>query len=83
MRGPTLVTDADLAQARLDPHFRQELLAEHLERLLAALSVLRKSGKAGDPRNAEQIREGVELAMKLSNLLHTLAKTGMGAAEAA
>jgi hypothetical protein len=69
------VTDADLAQARRDPKFRQKLLTDHLDSLVTALNALRSSAKAEDPEQAEHIREGVDLAMKLSNLLHGLAKT--------
>ena len=36
-----LVTDEDLARARRDPVFRQQLLAENLDRLLEALKYLR------------------------------------------
>jgi hypothetical protein len=37
-----LVTNNDLAQARLDPAFRQQLLAENLELLLRELNKLRR-----------------------------------------
>jgi hypothetical protein len=69
------VTDADLARARRDPGFRQKLLTEHLDSLVTALNALRSGTKAADPLHAEHIREGVELALKLSNLLHELAET--------
>ena len=72
------VTDADLARARRDPGFRQKLLTEHLDSLVTALNALRSSTKAADPLHAEHIREGVELAMKLSNLLHELGTTPSG-----
>jgi hypothetical protein len=67
------VTDADLERARRDPQFRQKLLSEHLDSLVTALSALRSSPNAAEPRNVEHIREGVDLAMRLSNLLHALA----------
>jgi len=72
------VTDADLARARRDPGFRQKLLTEHLDSLVTALNALRGGPKTADPRHAEHMREGVDLAMKLSNLLHELAKTPPG-----
>jgi len=72
------VTDADLARARCDPGFRQKLLTEHLDSLVTALNALRGGPKAADPLHAQHIREGVDLAMKLSNLLHELAKTPPG-----
>jgi hypothetical protein len=74
----TPVTDADLARARRDPGFRQRLLTEHLDSLVTALNALRGDPQAADPRHAQHIREGVDLAMKLSNLLHELATTPSG-----
>ncbi|MDO9413755.1 MAG: hypothetical protein Q7T81_14390 [Pseudolabrys sp.] len=64
-----LATEDDIARARTDPAFRQQLLAHSLERLLAALNTMRKNGDA-DPDSARQIREGVDLAVKLADRLH-------------
>jgi hypothetical protein len=50
-----LVTEDDLARARLDPEFRQKLMAENLERLLEALNEMRKSSNI-KPEAARQIR---------------------------
>jgi hypothetical protein len=74
------VTDDDLARARRDRGFRRKLLADNLERLLNALNALRNAGGGADPEQARQIREGVDLAMQLSNRLHCL---GEGAGTAA
>jgi hypothetical protein len=63
-----LVTDDDLARARNDPDFRQQLLAHNLDRLLEALNKMRKSG-VNKPDSARQIREGVDLAVKLADRL--------------
>ena len=63
-----LVTDDDLERARLDPEFRQQLLADHLDRLLEALNRMRKAPET-DPTRAGQIREGVDLAVKLADRL--------------
>jgi hypothetical protein len=68
------ITDEHLAQARRDPAFRHRLIAQHLENLIAALNLLRKTDSEGDPIKAEQIREGVSLAVRLSNILHRLGK---------
>lgn len=63
-----LVSEDDLARARQDPAYRQQLLADNLERLLDALNKMRRSG--GDsPQTARQIREGVDLAVKLADRL--------------
>lgn len=63
-----LVTEEDLARARSDPDFRQQLLAQNLERLLEALSNMRKSG-SNEPDSARQLREGADLAVKLADRL--------------
>lgn len=61
------VSDDDLARARSDPMFRQKLLTESLETLLAKIQKLRKSGQSS-PSDA-QLREGVELAVRLAELI--------------
>jgi hypothetical protein len=63
-----LITEDELARARSDPEFRQQLLAQNLDRLLEALNKMRKSGDT-DPAAARQIREGVDLAVKLADWL--------------
>lgn len=69
------VTDEQLARARQDPTFRRKLLAENLDILLATLNALRNSGEALNPACARQIREGVDLAVKLADLLQALPKS--------
>ena len=67
------VTDDELARARTDPAFRKKLLSDNMEALLAGLKKLRKtpaSTKAGD----KQIREGVELAVRLAELIQAPGK---------
>jgi hypothetical protein len=66
-----LVTDSDLARARHDAGFRQRLLTESLERLLTELGKLQRA--AQNAENADQIREGVALAVKLTELLRRMA----------
>jgi hypothetical protein len=62
------VTDADLTLARIDPAFRQKLLADNLDVLLATLKKLRKAPPT-DKTSVGYIREGVELAVKLAELI--------------
>ncbi len=62
------VTDADLAQARQDPAFRQELLTRNLELLLARLQRQRKTPRAA-VATAKEMREGVTLAVRLAELI--------------
>jgi hypothetical protein len=69
-----LITDADLSRARQDSGFRQRLLTENLELLLAELGKLQRG--THNATQADQLREGVELAVKLADLLR---RTGSGA----
>lgn len=64
-----VVTDEELAQARHDPGFRLQLIATNLDHLLTALAKLRASENSADPVSARQIREGVQLAVKLAEIL--------------
>jgi hypothetical protein len=60
-----LVSDEDLARARTDPAFRQQLMAEHLGRLVAALDRARQSDSESLDV-ARQMREGAALAIALA-----------------
>ncbi|HEX2513028.1 MAG TPA: hypothetical protein VHK44_10590 [Xanthobacteraceae bacterium] len=63
------VTDEDLERARQDPAFRQKLLSNHLEVLLLTLNKMRTTNTAWDKTSARQIRDGVDLAVKLADML--------------
>jgi hypothetical protein len=67
----TAVTDEDLERARRDPAFRQKLLSDSLEVLLATLNKMRSSSRSRDKTSARQLRDGVDLAVKLADLLQT------------
>jgi hypothetical protein len=69
MTGFAPVTDAELARARSDSAFRQRLLEQSLEALLAGLHKLRSAKPAGGSASAGQIREAVELAVRLAELI--------------
>jgi hypothetical protein len=72
------VTEADLAQARSDPAFRQKLLEKNLQALLAGLQRLRNAGPAKGTLGAKQMREAVELAVRLAELIQGPAKSARG-----
>jgi hypothetical protein len=74
-----LISDDDLARARMDPEFRQQFLAMHLERLLEALNALRRSAEIA-PDTARQIEEGADLALKLAERLQGTAARNARAA---
>ena len=78
MHESPLITDSDLARARRDSGFRQQLLTESLNRLLGELSKLQRA--ANSAARPDQVREGVELAVKLADLLRRI---GTGAPRAA
>jgi hypothetical protein len=65
-----LVTEDELARARTDPAFRQQFLAQNLDRLLDALERMRRaSERNGDA--ARQLREGADLAVQLADRLQS------------
>ncbi len=68
-----LVSDQDLARARSDAEFRQLFLQDNLERLLQALKALRSAADP-TPSSARQLREGVDLAVKLADRLQQTAQ---------
>ena len=65
----TAVTDEDLERARQDPAFRRKLLSDNLEILLVMLNKMRSASNAWDKISARQIRDGVDLAVKLADML--------------
>jgi hypothetical protein len=70
----TEVTDEQLERARRDPAFRRRLLSNNLEVLLLMLNKMR-STQPMDAAAVRQVREGVDLAVRLVDLLQA-AKTG-------
>ena len=66
-----LVTDTDLVLARNDPVLRHRLVADSLDLLLHELNRLRQSPT--NATRARQIREGVDLAVRLAELLQRTA----------
>lgn len=63
------MSDTDLTRARSDAAFRQQLLAQNLEVLLDGMKRLRRGGSAPAGAGAKQLREGVELAVRLAELI--------------
>jgi len=64
-----LITEDELARARSDPAFRQQFLAQNLDRLLEALKRTRRTVE----QNADtdrQVREGADLAVRLADRLN-------------
>lgn len=65
-----LVTEDDIARARHDPAFRQQFLAQNLDRLLEALEMMRRASNQ-DADTARLIKEGADLAVKLADRLQS------------
>ena len=73
-----LVTEDELVRARSDPAFRQQFLAQNLDRLLDALERMRRVS-AQNEEAARQLREGADLAVQLADRLQS-ADSGPSAA---
>ncbi len=65
-----LVTEDELARARTNPVFRQQFLAQNLDRLLDALEKMRRAGDQNADA-ARQLREGADLAVQLADRLQS------------
>ena len=70
---PEFATEQDLARARSDAAFRQQLLQDNLEWLLDALKKMRRADDPS-PESARQMREGVDLAVELADRLQQTAQ---------
>ena len=70
---PEFATEQDLARARSDAAFRQQLLQDNLEWLLDALKKMRRADDLS-PESARQMREGVDLAVQLADRLQQTAQ---------
>jgi hypothetical protein len=65
-----LVTEDELTRARKDPAFRQQFLAQNLDRLIEALKKMRRVGEQTADTD-RQLREGADLAVKLADRLQS------------
>jgi hypothetical protein len=68
------VTNVDLARARQDAAFRQNLLEQNLQTLLARVQKLRNAPPAAQSVGAGQMREAIELAVRLAEMIQSAAK---------
>jgi hypothetical protein len=63
------VNETELARARSDPGFRQKLLEQSLEALLAGVQKLRNAAPSGNAESTKQMREAIELAVRLAEMI--------------
>ena len=66
------ISEADVAQARLDPRAKQVLLAKALEQLLAALHRMQQDPAHADAESLRQVRAGAMMAAKVADLIRDL-----------
>ena len=66
------ISEAEIAQARVDPRAKQVLLAKALELLLAALYRLQRVPAHSDPESLRQLRAGAMMAAKVADLIRDL-----------
>jgi len=66
------ISEADIAQARIDPRVKQVLLAKALEQLLAALYRMQHDPAHSDPDGLRQVRTGAMMAAKVADLIRDL-----------
>ncbi len=69
MSGFVAVTDDDIARARADVRFKQDLMTASLAGLLSELNRLKQAHPEADAIMTRQIREAVTLAVQLSDRL--------------
>ena len=67
----TPITDELLKRARSDRMLRRRLVAEHLDRLMVAMSYARNRA-ATDAQTTHHLQEGARLAVKLTEILHKI-----------
>ncbi|MBN9048018.1 MAG: hypothetical protein J0H78_01070 [Rhizobiales bacterium] len=63
------VTDDEYDRARSEPDFRQKLLMEKLDLLLEEIAKLRQRKPASGSPEARFLREGVDLAVQVADVL--------------
>jgi hypothetical protein len=68
-----IVTDEDLARAHADPVFHHKLVVANLQKLIELMTVLRSDPDSQTREIEAQIREGANLAVKLSDIVKRLA----------
>jgi hypothetical protein len=74
MKAFAAVTDVELAKARSDPAFRQKLLEQSLEALLGGVQKLRRAASSEESGSAKQMREAIELALRLAEMIQSPAQ---------
>ena len=68
----TEITEADIAQARADPRFKQILLAKVLEQLLGALYRAQHGPTVDAEISPRDLREGAMMAVQLADVIRSI-----------
>lgn len=69
-----IVSDDDLARAHADPVFRHKLAVANLQKLIELMGLMRADPESQSPELEAQLREGADLAVKLSDIVKQLAR---------
>jgi hypothetical protein len=69
-----LITEEEFARAKDDAQFRQRMMVEKLDLLLAEIARMRLDKPEPNSPTAKQIKEGVDLAVKLADILQKKAQ---------
>lgn len=67
-----LISEADIARARVDPRVKQAVLTKALEQLLAALYRMQNAPARSDPETRQQLRAGSLMAAKVADIIRSL-----------
>lgn len=67
-----MVSEADIARSRVDPRFKQILLARVLEQLLGSLHRLQAASVHLDSGGARHLREGALVAVQVADLIRLI-----------
>lgn len=69
-----IASDDDLARAHSDPAFRHKLAVTNLQQLIELMGLMRANPDFQTPQLEAQLREGADLAVKLSDMVKRLAR---------
>jgi hypothetical protein len=66
------ISEAEIAQARVDPRAKQALLTRALEQLLATLYRMQNAPAHSEPETMRQLRAGSLMAAKVADIIRSL-----------
>jgi hypothetical protein len=73
------ITEEEFARARTDAGFRQHLIRGQFDLLLDEITRMREAQPPANSVAGRQLREGIDLAIELSAILHRMEQAEAGA----